>query len=66
MTPIQPGWRLLFWLTTHPGAKSWVALTCGEHKTNVAHQLSAANDWFMEGAFRPEGFDTNFEQRPRR
>ena len=33
-------------------------MTVAQQVAHAAHTI----DWFMEGAFRPEGFDTNFEQ----
>jgi uncharacterized damage-inducible protein DinB len=32
-------------------------MTVAQQVAHAAHTI----DWFMEGAFRPEGFDTNFE-----
>src|ERR1700688_1412469 len=32
-------------------------MTVAQQVAHAAHKI----DWFMEGAFRPEGFDTNFE-----
>jgi uncharacterized damage-inducible protein DinB len=32
-------------------------MTAAQQVAHTAHTI----DWFMEGAFRPEGFDTNFE-----
>ena len=33
-------------------------MTTAQQVAHVAHTV----DWFMEGAFRPEGFDTNWEE----
>lgn len=33
-------------------------MTAAQQVAHAAHTI----DWFMEGAFRPEGFDTNFEE----
>lgn len=33
-------------------------MTASQHVAHVAHTI----DWFIEGAFRPEGFDMNFDQ----
>lgn len=33
-------------------------MTAAQQVAHVAHTI----DWFMEGAFRPEGFDTNWEE----
>lgn len=36
-------------------------MTTAQQVAHVAHTI----DWFMEGAFRPEGFDTNWEEHAR-
>jgi uncharacterized damage-inducible protein DinB len=33
-------------------------MTAAQQVAHTAHTI----DWFLEGAFRPEGFDTNFEE----
>jgi uncharacterized damage-inducible protein DinB len=36
-------------------------MTAAQQVAHVAHTI----DWFMEGAFRPEGFDQNWEEQAR-